>query len=372
MEIHRRSIVIDAHVDQCAFGLVYTDEMVQRMREMLDAGEHYSKIRGKMWRMGMDAVTKDEKLRGQYAGIWKKSGVTCVCRAVAVRNLDEILVNISNNLVFHRWGDLLVPATSAEDILRAKEEGKRAVMWGMEGTEGIGFDLDKLNWLHELGVRIVTLTYNRRNLVGDGCTERYQSGLSNFGLMFVEKLNELGMIVDVAHSGYQTTLDAIEASKDPIVFSHTGCRAVYDHDRNKKDEEIKAMADKGGVIGIYAVPSFVGERGTIDEVLDHIDHAVKIAGVDHVGIGTDYDGAPDKILPLIERIAEAKVADSLRHWVTGFRPEHFRKQMRLVGLEDWSKFFNITRGLVSRGYSNQEIQKILGGNILRIFDKVMG
>jgi membrane dipeptidase len=269
--------------------------------------------------------------------------------------------------------DLLVKATSAEDIRRAKRDGKHAIMWNCQNTHGFagGVDLEedlkKIDLFFSLGFRVIQLTYNLRNAVGDGCLERYESGLTRFGLKFVERMNELGMLIDTSHCGYQTTLDAVEHSHNPVSATHITCREVYDHPRGKTDEELKAIVEKGGYIGINMIPAFIGGKGDLNQFLDHLDYAVDLVGVDSIGIGTDT-GHRD-LRP------EVPVA---RRWWTGFRPEHLalgldmRADEMSFGSLAWVNWPLYTVGLVSRGYSDQEIQKIIGGNALNIIEGVIG
>ena len=236
-------------------------------------------------------------------------------------------------------------------------------------------ELENLDLLYGLGVRIMQLTYNLRNFVGDGCTERYESGLSYFGVDVVERMNKLGMLVDTGHCGYQTTLDAVEISKTPAIASHTGCRSVYDYPRSKTDEELQAIAENGGYVGIYAYDNFLAkERGNVTDFLDHIDYAVNLIGAEHVGIGTDAFIHPK----MPERLLEKMDQDEPR-W-SGFWVQDWLEASALavaliearVGSLVWTNWPYFTVGLVSRGYSDQEIQKIIGGNFLRILEKVIG
>ena len=191
------------------------------------------------------------------------------------------------------------------------------------------------------------------------------SGLSRFGIKFVEKCNELGIVVDTGHCGYHTTMDACKFSKYPVIASHTGAKKIYPHARCKSDEEICAIAATGGVIGIFAMPWFIAEdpqHTTIEHFLDHIDHVVRLVGADHVGIGTDWPMPQTKWIAITFK---KYVAESI-----GFAPGDGPSTEWIYGLKDYRSFINVTRGLVSRGYSDQEIRNILGENWLRVFDQV--
>jgi membrane dipeptidase len=179
-------------------------------------------------------------------------------------------------------------------------------------------------------------------------------------------MNELGILIDVSHTGGQTVADALDISKDPIAFTHTCCRAVYKHDRGKTDEQLQAIVEKGGYIGIVNVPFFITHdpNPTLNHMIDHIDHLVDLVGVDYVGIGTDWPTTAPKQYKDLFNEEVRKI---------GFRPEH-RVDAHAVteGFERQDKWSNITEALVGRGYSDQEVKKIIGGNFLRLFRKVVG
>jgi membrane dipeptidase len=264
------------------------------------------------------------------------------------------------------WMDL---ARSAEDFRSAQLEGRYVTYGFCQPTmSGLPRELAQFDKAHALGVRSVMLTYNRQDFVGAGCTERADAGLSHFGLQVVEKLNDIGMNVDTSHCGRQTTLDACRASRKPVTANHTSAEVVYAHDRAKSDDELRAIADTGGVVGVYTVPFFVGEaasRPTLETMLDHIDHIVGVIGWQHVGIGTDWP------FMLSTQLAEETIGQSIKD--LGFRSEHeVGVSQTLVGYEDARDFLNITRGLVARGYADREVAGILGENFLRVFETVCG
>jgi membrane dipeptidase len=259
----------------------------------------------------------------------------------------------------------LLHATSVQDIERAKEQGKIALIFGFQSAEPIEGNVDLLKVFHALGVRIVQLTYQRRNLVGDGAGERTNCGLSSFGVKVVECLNKLKMVVDLSHAGERTSMEAMEVSKEPVVFSHAGMRGVFDHTRNLSDVQVKALAERGGVIGIVGYSTFLShqaaEKGaSMEDYLDHVDYAVNLVGVDHVGIG--LDSRPDTI---IQEDVEASARAHPSLGVTA--PMRYRYVIRSI-----TDTVDITKGLVARGYSDQEIEKILGLNFLRVFRRVWG
>ena len=235
------------------------------------------------------------------------------------------------------------------------------LLLGLQDSLPIGRDLGRVETLSNAGVRVIQLTYNTRNLVGDGCTERDQGGLSRFGIELVRRLNDLGIIIDVSHSGHGTTMDAINVSERPIAFTHIVCRDVYDHARGKTDEQLRALAESDGYAGIAAVPHFLREGGgqSVEDMIEHLEHAASIMGVDRVGIATDWgfwstDFPAELHAPALEEFGRL-----------GFRPEDDLKMGHALGdFVEWTDWPELTRGLVSRGFSDEEIKGFLGSNWL--------
>ncbi len=230
--------------------------------------------------------------------------------------------------------------TTSSQIEEAVKSGKVAAILAIEGGEAIGDDLAALRALQRLGVRSIGLVWNQRNLIADGIGEqRTKGGLTNFGVQVVKEMNRLGIIVDVSHLTDEGFWDVIETSTVPIMATHSNSRAVCYHPRNLADDQIKALAKNGGVMGMNFAPYFVHkEKATVDGILDHIDHIVDLVGPDHVGLGSDFDGIRAT-------------------------PE---------GLDDVTQTWHITDGLFQRGYSEEDVEKILGKNHLRVIREVMG
>jgi membrane dipeptidase len=214
---------------------------------------------------------------------------------------------------------------------------------------------------------MIMLTYNTMNFLGGGCSERVDAGASRAGARLIAQMNELGIIVDTGHCGRQTTLDACRLSGKPVVASHTAARAVFECDRGKSDEELRALADTGGVIGLVTNPQFLGPRRKTDmgTWLDHMDHIVRVAGWEHAAIGTDW---PMSLPKSALRTAHARFVEDTGWPVAD--PTIFCDN--LVGFDDYRDLPNITRGLVKRGYSDIQIRGILGENFLRVFEEVCG
>lgn len=313
----------------------------------------------------------------------KDSAVTCMSTTLGVRRppnpngsymanafqLDDAVADCAAwNRFIKENGSALAPARSAADIRRAKQEGKTAVMLNFQNTPIEG-QLDNLDMFHALGVRTMQVTYNERNLLGDGATERTDAGLSDFGIAAVHRMNELGILVDSSHSGYRTTMDAIAFSKRTPIISHANCAALNPHPRNKSDEHIRALAAKGGVMGLTTVNVMVARDPpvTMEQWLDHVDHIVKLVGINHVGLGGDtlVRGWP----------TDPKLEDQFlkNYGEPYYKPSYrFRYPLGTEGMNDAHKWKYATAGLIKRGYKEQDIVQILGGNWLRVIAEVVG
>jgi len=261
---------------------------------------------------------------------------------------------------------------SVEDILRAKKEKKLGIIFHFQGTTPFETDLNNLEIYHRLGVRMVQLTYNVKDFVGDGCAERTDCGLSEFGQKVIAELDRLGMVIDCAHTGYQTTMEAIEASGNPVIISHGNALAVCDNRRNLPDYVIRAVAKNGGVIGITGYPDFVSKRKppTLDELIDHADYYAKLIGPDHISVGLDYFWAQTGVAS--EEEARATYDGLVAAGVWNPREYSPPPITYPEGIEMPERLGNLTAGLLKRGYGREDVQKIMGLNLLRIFEKVWG
>jgi membrane dipeptidase len=265
--------------------------------------------------------------------------------------------------------DKYVLARSADDFEHAHANGKLAVFLGFQNTTMIGSSMRNLDDLYQAGTRWIQLTYNSRNLIGDGCTERTNAGLSDFGIEVVERMNELGVLVDLSHCGRQTTLDAILFSDPGPCFTHTMCEALYpSHPRAKTDQQIRAMADKGGVMGVVALGYLVGPdpggETTIESYVDHIDHIVQIAGIDHVGVASDF---------IVEGISSSATReDWYEPRLISFKPSYqVRWPPWIPELDSPDRYKSVAEVLDQRGYSSGDIEKVLGLNWMRYYRDVL-
>ncbi|MBT4321480.1 membrane dipeptidase [Candidatus Bathyarchaeota archaeon] len=258
-----------------------------------------------------------------------------------VQMLDTFNIEVENNL------DTISIATSYDEISKTVKNGKIAAVITVEGGEPLEGKIESLRTIYRLGARSLTLTHFPRNDLGDGSGADSGSHLTDFGKEVVVEMNKLGMIVDISHLNPMGFWDVMDISKDPVLATHSNCKALCSHHRNLDDDQIKAMAEKGGVINLSFCAGFIKDgvgfgnpetlkKVTILDWLDHLDHAVELVGTKHVGIGSDLDGG------------------------CGF-----------PGLDDITKFPDLTQGMVYRGYSDQDIGKILGGNNMRVFKKIL-
>jgi membrane dipeptidase len=248
---------------------------------------------------------------------------------------------------------------SPADLNRVKTSGKVGIMIGLQNSEQFRRP-DDVDFFHGIGQRVSQLTYNARNLIGNGSTERRDEGISDFGVSIIERMNKIGMAIDVSHCGDRTTLDAFEISKKPVLITHSNCRAlVPGHPRLKTDQAIKKVGQAGSVIGITGVRMFVkgDEPTTVEHVIDHFDHVVKLIGPEHVGVGSDMDlWGYDAMPPEANRQLRAAYKGSYA----------FRDKLDIDGLNHPKRMFDLTEGLIRRKYSDQSIQGILGGNFKRV------
>jgi membrane dipeptidase len=273
-----------------------------------------------------------------------------------------------------RWeGDIdthpkvLARVRLASDIEAANRTGNTGLIYGLQ--DGVSFenDLGRLSALHQMGVRIIQPTYNRRNLLGDGCMEPSDAGLSRVGIEAIERMNELGILVDLSHCGRRTAADAISASRRPVSFTHTGAYALAEHPRHRSDEEMKAVAETGGVTGIFVMPYLAkGQQPTAEDVLLHLEHAINVAGEDHVSLGTDGSISPTTLTPeYIENFRETTRKRAEMGIAAPFETE--TGYLFANDLNTPQRFETLTELLLARGHSEARIEKILGANLLRLF-----
>ena len=321
--LHRESLVVDTHCDTIMY--------------LLPTRERGTKTRKLNERSDTGHIDLPRLIEG---------GVDCQCFAIYTarqENQPDALQRALQMIdAFDRECQTtpdIVMVHNCEEILNANKEGKVGALLSLEGSEPLMSDPKLLRIFYKLGVRMVSLTWNWRTSFADGISaKRSQSKLTELGIEAIEEMDRLGIVYDVSHLSDSCFWDVVDVKKTPFVASHSNCRAICDHPRNLTDDMIKAIADHDGVIGVNFAPNFVSiEQADVKRLIDHIDHIVKIAGVDYVGLGSDFDGISSTP----------------------------------IGLEDVSKMPNITRELVERGYCEEDIRKILGENHLRVFRKIL-
>ncbi|HKS56640.1 MAG TPA: membrane dipeptidase [Steroidobacteraceae bacterium] len=304
-----------------------------------------------------------------------ESGVTCAhitVGPVGTKAPDTAFMETVRGIAF--WEreiddhpEVLSRVRTTTDIAKAKKAKRTGLIYGVQDGVAFESDLDRLDDLHALGLRVVQPTYNRRNLLGDGCLEPANAGLSRTGIEAIERMNKIGILVDLSHCGRQTAADAIRVSKKPVAFTHTGCQALADHPRNRTDEELKAVADKGGVSGIYFMPYLSeGRQPTAADIVRHLEHMVQVAGEDHVSIGTDGNLSPTTVDEKYKE-AFAKNTRERREAGIGAPWETETGYLFAADLNTPRRLATLAMMLADRRHSAARIEKILGGNLLRVF-----
>ncbi len=311
----------------------YTDDLV---REMIDAG--------------MNSITVtlcDPKSFEQQAYDWAMDGVLEYDRLIAEKS------------------SFYLKATRVADIAKAREQGKIAIFYLFQNSTQFGRDLDAVDIFHGLGVRSSQITYNWQNWAGAGCYEDNGSGLTRFGHELVEKMNDTGMLIDLSHAHMRTMADTIAASREPVIISHTCCQALYDHKRNTTDENMRAVAAKGGLVGITQMRPFMTRQidNAVHFYYEHIEHAIKVAGIDHVCIGSDRDHR--RLVLTEEYLAELKREEGENfdrsHWPLYFEELNGPRRMETI----WD-------GLSRRGMPQAHLEKLFGTNLHRLYAQVIG
>ena len=294
----------------------------------------------------------------------RSSGVTVFHPAIGLDTYDEVLEFVARtNAYAAEYPDDFRRIETVADMEKTKAEGKLGYIVGLQNSNHFR-NVDDVNRFYTLGQRVSQLTYNARNLIGTGSTDRNDSGLSDFGVAIVERMNELGMAVDVSHCGDVTTLDAFDVSKKPVLITHSNVRALAGgHVRCKNDDAIRKMAAAGSVMGITGVRIFVRDKEptTIEHMLDHFDYVAKLVGVEHLGIGSDMD--PDGY----DDIGEPAYSMLKGHYKKSYG---FRDKLDTDDFDHPQKIYDLTEGLIRRGYSDADIAGILGGNFKRVLGQI--
>ena len=374
-ELHFGSSVFEAYgfAPRCAVD-------AERMNEAIRSGASADELGDLREEMMMNRNATNERERKEFLDAFHAAGVTCIFQNAGEEGNDPLRL-IKRLAHFTKATDLMRPemskVTSADEVLAVKKAGKVALCFTGNGVplrmawESVRDELRLVRVFHELGIRMMHLTYNRRNPMGDGAGEPHDGGLSDFGKAAVAEMNRVGVIVDVAHSGWTTALDAAKASAKPMVASHTTCGAIYQHFRGKPDDTIKAICDTDGLIGICCISRFLGGKGDITALLDHLDYVIKKFGAQHAGIGCDV-----AYVSRFEKEERAKIMKrpdgSSTLGGAGDRWEHlwpkddYQTTIEAEQSIAWTNWPLFTLGMVMRGHSDDAIRQVIGGNVMRV------
>jgi len=346
---------------------------VDRMTAAIQAGGSPQELDDLSEELSMLGALYQPAERREFAEAFACSGVTALFQNAGEESQDPLRL-LKRLARFTHLGDLLhehlVRAATPDDLTAARAAGKHTLYLTGNGVplrgqfQTVEEELGSIRLFHLLGIRMMHVTYNRRNLLGDGCAEKANGGLSDLGRSAIAEMNRIGVIVDVAHSGWRTSLEAAQASTRPMVASHTTCASLQYHIRAKPDEVLQAICDTGGLFGLCWIAPFLGGTGDLSALLDHIDHAVKTFGSEHVAIGTDvahqsqYTAAAARQIP-------ARPKTRTRYealWPEGALGGNWPRANSLA----WTNWPLLTVGLVQRGHSEETIRRILGENALRV------
>lgn len=377
LELHRHSLVIESY----SLGLhaPLDPDAINAVRE---AGGSASEIQDLVEDQIMTGWARTPELREEYREAWEASGVTCsfLNAGEEGNSPTQLLKRLARYIYLtETMPEVITKVTTPQGMQAAFSAGQRALCLATNGVPLPGLnatveeELAQIRVFAHLGVRSMHLTYNRRNALGDGCGEEANAGLSYFGQAAVQEMNRLGVLIDLAHTGRQTSLDVCKVTRQPVIISHAAAYALHPHIRAKTDEEIRAVIGTGGTMGLTNVPAFLGRKGDINAFLDHIDYVAKTFGADAVTIGTDasYKSQQRESLD-----AKLKSGSPRRPRWESVWPERdpLAKDLNTQTAHQlqslvWTNFPLFTVGLVQRGHSDEAIQKILGGNMLRVFQQ---
>ncbi len=381
-ELHDVALVVDAQQPPATSGFLFTETMRTALAEFHRQGMTRDEAAPLLIDMAAQEIRTSPAARQAYLEFWRQSGVTVACGTYSGASRPGDAFEMASKRIGQAYTYIdaldseLTLVRRAADIERVYQDGKRGLTLDFQNTTPFGDDLGRVEHFHNLGVRMVQLTYNLRNLVGDGCTETYQGGLSYFGRDMVRRLNEMKILVDVSHCSEQVGWDALEVSTAPVIVSHSSSRAICPHARAKSDDLAKAIADRGGFFGVVIIPGFISESPTpsLQTFARHIDHLVDVMGIDHVGIGTDKAGPGPGTSSMITYPQDMPARRTgVFDWV-GFRePQHrLTNEYHLEGYENFSDWPHLTVALAEWGFGEGELRKLLGLNFLRVFRDVVG
>jgi membrane dipeptidase len=308
----------------------------------------------------------------EIVAVIRQSGITAMNCTISDRNFEGTIKNLAwLEALVEKYPDGFEIVRKHTDIARAKRENRIGIIPGFQYTTFLEDNPERIEMFRDLGVRIMQITYNNHSAFGDGCLEPGNAGLSKAGMAAVKKMNEIGVAIDLSHSGYRTTSEAIAASSKPVLISHSGCAAIYAHPRNKPDDVLKSLADRGGYFGVYLMPYLVASPRvpTRQHVLDHLAHAINVCGTDHVGIGSD--GSIQEVVLTAAQKAEFD-ADIERRKKLGIGAPGEDRYPYVPDLNGPDHMLIIAEELARRGQSSSVIEKVLGANFQRVLGEIWG
>ncbi|MEM7532146.1 MAG: membrane dipeptidase [Chloroflexota bacterium] len=381
LALHKQALVIDTQQPPLTTGLVFTPGMRKSLDELAKLGRTRTEAATVLENVLARDIQVSPEAGQMYLDMWKRSGVTAACGTYSGWGIstafESTIRKIANaQAIINALDSEMLLVRNASDIEQAHAENKYGIIIDFQNTSPLGDDLSRVDLFYGLGLRMVQLNYNLQDLVGTGCTETYQGGLTYFGRELVTMLNDRNILVDVSHSSEQVGWDAMEMSSAPVIVSHSSSKAVAYHDRGKTDKFARAIAEQGGYFGVVAIPGFIRETpcATVQDVVRHIDHLVNVCGIDHVGVGTDKAGPGPRTSSMIEypdNMPQQLPGEFNR---TGFRLEEHRltDEYDMTDFQSFGDWPNITVALAAAGYTEDELRKLLGLNYLRVFAEVVG
>lgn len=373
LELHANSLVFDSYgfSPRCAID-------GERMKRAIAANASAVELQDLREDMGMTRCVTDAAERAEFEQAWEAAGVTCIFQNAGEEGQAPMrLIKRLSRFTYltDMMSDFIIKAATPADVEAAHKAGKRALYLTGNGVPltqdwvSVPDEMRYIRVFYQLGIRMMHMTYNRRNMIGDGCAEPANAGLSDFGRSVVKELSRVGVIADIAHSGWQTSLETAQQSQEPMVASHTACADINKHIRAKPDNIIKAIADTGGYVGMCCIPAFLGGDGDIRMLLNHIEHVARKFGPDHVAIGTDvaYTSRNSS--------AQGKIAGraprNRTQWRSLWPPGSLTQKPQASQTMAWTNWPLFTVGLVQRGFKDDEIQRIIGGNVMRVSKAVL-
>jgi membrane dipeptidase len=302
----------------------------------------------------------------------RESGITAINFTVSEQTLDGTLQNLAGvDALVEQFPQAFMVVRIHSDIARAKREKRIGILPGFQYSGFLEESPGRIVMFRRLGVRIMQLTYNNRGVFGDGCLEPGNAGLSKAGLNAVRSMNENGVAIDLSHSGHRTTSEAIESSTNPVIISHSGCAAIYQHPRNKPDSVLKSLSDHGGYFGVYLMPYLVASPTvpTREHVMQHLLHAINVCGADHVGIGSDGSIQAITLSPAEQKAFDADIARRKQLGIGAPGEDRYPYVPSLNGPDHMEV---IALELQQRGQPSSVIEKVLGANFQRILGEIWG